>query len=213
MPSITAFNVAHLHLLLNHIPTVGSVVALGLLILALVRRNEHLTHAGLEVLFAIAVLTLPAYMSGAAAYQTLRDQPGISDTAMRIHQDAALAGFTVLEFAGFVAWVALWQTRRRGRAAPGLVPATLLLSIVALALMARAATLGGDIRHPELGDRRERARSGAIRGVEDQLGHGEQHVGLAGLRDHPFPRSLPVVRCVARRQPADTRRDETRAVW
>jgi len=151
MPSITAFNVAHLHLLLNHIPTVGSVVALGLLILALVRRNEHLTHAGLEVLFAIAVLTLPAYMSGAAAYQTLRDQPGISDTAMRIHQDAALYGFTVLEFAGFVAWLALWQTRRRGRPAPGLVPATLLLSIVALALMARAATLGGDIRHPELG--------------------------------------------------------------
>ena len=65
MPSITAFNVAHLHLLLNHVPTVGSVVALGLLILALVRRNEHLKHAGLEVLFAIAVLTLPVYMSGA----------------------------------------------------------------------------------------------------------------------------------------------------
>ena len=34
MPSITAINVAHLHLLLNHVPTVGSVVALGLLLLA-----------------------------------------------------------------------------------------------------------------------------------------------------------------------------------
>src|SRR5262249_37702774 len=83
MPSITAVNVAHLHLLLNHVPTVGSVVALGLLLLALVRRHEPLTHAGLEVVFAIAVLTLPAYMSGLGAQQKLRSQPGISDTAIR----------------------------------------------------------------------------------------------------------------------------------
>ena len=42
MTSITAVNLTHLHLLLNHVPTVGSVVALGLLLLAFVRRDEHL---------------------------------------------------------------------------------------------------------------------------------------------------------------------------
>ena len=40
MPSITAINLAHLHLLLNHVPTVGTVVALGLLILAFIRRTN-----------------------------------------------------------------------------------------------------------------------------------------------------------------------------
>jgi uncharacterized membrane protein len=153
MPSITTVNIAHLHLLLNHVPTVGSVVALGLLLLALVRRDEPLQRAGLEVLFVIAVLTLPVYMSGVGAHQKLRNRPDVSDnadTAIRVHQDAAFAGFTVTEFAGFVAWIALWQTRRRGRAARGLVPAATLLSIVALALMARAAALGGEIRHPEI---------------------------------------------------------------
>ena len=150
MPSITTVNLAHLHLLLNHVPTVGSVVALGLLLLALIRRNESLRLAGLEVLFVIAVLTLPVYMSGVAAHQKLRNQPDVSDTAMRVHQDAALAGFAVTEFAGFVAWIALWQSRRRGRAARGLVPAATLLSIVALVLMARAANLGGELRHPEI---------------------------------------------------------------
>ena len=150
MPSITAINLAHLHLLLNHVPTVGAAVALGLLLVALVRRDKALQHAGLEVLFVIAVLTLPAYMSGVASHQKLRDQPEISDSAIRVHQDAALDGFAVTEFAGFVAWIALWQARRRGRPARGLVPAATLLSIVALALMARAATLGGEIRHPEI---------------------------------------------------------------
>jgi hypothetical protein len=159
MPSITVVNVAHLHLLLNHVPTVGSVVALGLLLLAFVRRDEPLKLAGLEVLFAIAVLTLPAYMSGVGAYRQLRGRAELSDNAMRVHQDAALAGFTVTEFAGFVAWVALWQSRRRGRASPGLVPAVTLLSIASLALMAHAATLGGDIHHPEI---RTNASTGAV---------------------------------------------------
>ena len=151
MPSITSFNNAHLHLLLNHVPTVGAVVALGLLIVAFIRRDEPLKLVGLEVLFAIAVLTLPVYMTGVAAFQKLRNQPGISDTTIHLHQDVALFGFIWMEFAGFIGWVALWQARRRGRAAAGMVAAATALTIVALVVMSRAANLGGDIRHPEIG--------------------------------------------------------------
>jgi hypothetical protein len=151
MPSITSFNLAHLHLLLNHVPTVGAVVALGLLIVAFIRRDEPLKLVGLEVLFAIAVLTLPVYMTGVAAFQKLRNQPGISDTTIHLHQDVALFGFIWMEFAGFIGWVALWQARRRGRAAAGMVAAATALTMVALLVMSRAANLGGDIRHPEIG--------------------------------------------------------------
>jgi hypothetical protein len=151
MPSITTINIAHLHLLLNHVPTVGTVVALGLLILAFIRRNEGLKLVGLEVLFAVALLTLPAYMTGVGGYDKIRHLPGVSEPAIRLHQDVALYGFTWLEFAGFIGWVALWQARRHGRAMKGLVPVVTALTAVALVVMAQAANLGGDIRHPELG--------------------------------------------------------------
>ena len=141
---------AHLHLILNHVPTVGSVAALGLLILGYARRNEHLKHVGLELLFVIAVLTLPVYVSGVAAHRELREVKEVSDDAIRLHQDAALIGFTVMELAGFAAWVALWQWRRRGAAARGLVPVAMALLIVSLAVMGGAANLGGEIRHPEI---------------------------------------------------------------
>ena len=150
MSSLIEVNGAHLHLVLNHVPTLGSVLALALLLLAMIRRQEALTHVALEVLFVIAVATLPVYVSGVAAQQELRNRPEISRSAMGLHQDAAIAGFVVIEFAGFAAWIALWQSRRRGRAARGLVPAATLLLVVALALMASAATLGGEIRHPEI---------------------------------------------------------------
>src|SRR5215216_1161702 len=107
---------------MNHVPTVGSVVALGLLLLGYIRRNDHLKHVGLEVLFLIALLSLPVYVSGVAAFQELRRRPDISTDAVRLHQDVALFGFTWMEFAGFIAWAALWQWRRRGRAATGMVP-------------------------------------------------------------------------------------------
>jgi len=143
-------SLSHLHLILNHVPTVGTAVAVGLLFLALARKHEPLKHAGLEVLFIIAIVTMPAYMTGIFARFEVLDRPGVSDTAIMRHHDAALAGFTVTELAGFGAWVALWQSRRRGRASPAMVAGVLILSVSALALMGRAANLGGEIRHPEI---------------------------------------------------------------
>ena len=150
MSSLFVLNAAHLHLVLNHVPTLGTAVALALLLLALIRRHEVLVHVGLEVLFVIAIVTMPVYITGAAAYQHLRSGADFSDIAARMHQDAALTGFAVTEFAGFVAWVALWQSRRTGHAGRGLVAAATVLSILALAIMGRAATLGGEIHHPEI---------------------------------------------------------------
>lgn len=139
----------HLHLLLNHVPTIGAVGAVGLLLLALVRKSEHLKHVGLEALVIIAIVTVPVYASGVAAYRVLREMPDVSDTAMLVHQDAALYGFTLVQVAGFLAWLALWF-RRRGQTARGTAAAATLLAIVALAVMARAAAIGGEIRHPEI---------------------------------------------------------------
>ena len=143
-------NLAHIHLVMNHVPTIGSVAALGALLLGYVRRNDHLKHVGLEALFIVALLTLPVYVSGAAGYFEIRDRPGVSIDAMKIHQDVALFGFSWMMIAGFVAWSALWTWRRHGRPGRGLVPAATLLLVIALVVMGRAANLGGEIRHPEI---------------------------------------------------------------
>jgi len=150
MDSLFVLNAAHLHLLLNHVPTLGAVGGLSLLVLAFIRRHDGLQQAGLEVLFVVALLTLPVYVTGVAAYKKLPMGPEVTDVAIRAHQDAALSGFTVAELAGFIAWFALWQARRRGRPSPALVGAATVLSILALAIMARAATLGGEIHHSEI---------------------------------------------------------------
>ena len=135
---------------MNHVPTIGSVAALGVLFLGYVRRNDHLKHVGLEVLFIVALLTLPVYVSGAAGYFEIRQRPDVSVDAVKIHQDVALFGFGWMMIAAFVGWTALWTWRRHGRPGRGLVPAATFLLVMSLVVMGRAANLGGEIRHPEI---------------------------------------------------------------
>jgi len=143
-------NAAHLHLLLNHVPTVGTAIGLGLFLLSLIRRNDPLPRASLEVFFVIALLALPAYLSGTAARAELEGRPGVSEALMERHQDAALPAFVFMEITGILAWLGLWQFRRISRPARWNAPAVLLLSSVTVALLARAANVGGEIRHEEI---------------------------------------------------------------
>ena len=61
------------------------------------------------------------------------------------HSDLKQARIT-----GFVAWLGLWQFRRVSRMVRWNSPTVLVLAIVTFALMARAANIGGEIRHAEI---------------------------------------------------------------
>jgi uncharacterized membrane protein len=140
----------HVHLLLNHVPTVGTALAIALFVLSFFRRNDMLRRVSLEVFFIIALMTIPAYLSGLSAQQQIMDRPGVSNTMIEAHEDAAVFSFVFMQLTGAFAWLALWQFRRKGRAAAWTTFAILLLSALTMAVTARAANLGGEIRHPEL---------------------------------------------------------------
>src|SRR5258706_10838905 len=143
-------DLAHLHLLVNHFPTIGTILGLGLLLLSFIRRNEHLKKVSFEVLFLIALSTAPVYFSGQAAAEALKGQPGVSAEAILAHNDAALGSFIMMEITGFFAWLALWRMRRVGRLTSGLTYTVLVMTVLTVAAVSRAANLGGGIRHPEI---------------------------------------------------------------
>src|SRR6185436_636401 len=147
-------NFAHVHLLLNHLPTIGFGVAFGLYLAAYFGRNHPLKKPSLVLLFLIAVMALPTYMSGNAAERALCPEhkwpADVSDNTIRAHEDAALFAFLLMEATGFFAWLALWQLRKKTEIASWNWNLILVLSVAALGLMALAANKGGDIRHPEI---------------------------------------------------------------
>ncbi len=143
-------NLAHLHLLLNHFPTVGMIIGLGLFVVALLWNSDHLKRASLGVFLAIALIAMPTYMTGNAAQEILAKNPGASVPLIEAHQSWALLAFIVISLNGLVAWIGLWHFRRFGSTAMWILPSILVLSGVSFGLMAVAANLGGDIMHPEV---------------------------------------------------------------
>ena len=143
-------NLTHVHLLLNHIPTIGTAIAIGLLGLSLFRRSDDLRRVALEVVYVIALLTIPAYMSGVSAQQAQLHNPDISELFVDAHWTAALWAFLLMQISGAIAWLALWKYRRTARMSPALLGAVLVMSTLGFAASARAANLGGEIHHPEI---------------------------------------------------------------
>src|SRR5262249_35016199 len=150
-------NSAHLHVLLNHVPTVGFGMALGLFVIALARNREGLKRTCLALFFIVANVAIATYVTGNAAESVLRGSgaaaavpPGVSPGAIRAHEDAALLAFAFMEVTGFFAWLALWQGRWAPRLPTWNVGVVLLTATLSFAFVARAAEIGGRIHHSEI---------------------------------------------------------------
>ena len=101
-------NAPHLHLLMNHVPIVGTVIGLGLFLLAFVRRSDHLLHASLEAFFLIALASLPVYVTGLAAQEAIVGRPDVSAAAIAAHHDGERLGGV-----GFLGYQSLWDHHKR----------------------------------------------------------------------------------------------------
>ena len=146
---------AHIHLLLNHWPIIGSFIGLALLLVSLVANSDHLKQASLALFSLIALVAIPTYMSGSAAQEVLQESASLSEALIQTHQGAALLAFVFMEITGAVALLGLWQFSRISRPLPGPaarwnLSAVLLFSIVTVGLMVITGNTGGEIRHPEI---------------------------------------------------------------
>jgi uncharacterized membrane protein len=169
-------NLAHIHLLLNHFPTIGFGIGLALFLVSLISKSEELKRTSLVVFFLIAALAIPTYMSGNAALETLCPgqelacPQGVSIATIRAHEDAALWGYGFMELTGFIAWLGIWQFRLLSRVPKWNVVAVLLLSIMTFAVMARAANIGGEIRHSEIVSSPPPPADASVRGMARNFG-------------------------------------------
>jgi len=115
-----------------------------------------LKQASLGLFSFIALLAIPAYMSGNAAQEFFRETPGVSMDLIQTHQGAAFLALTFMEITGAAALIGLWQFSRLGKKSETMRPAgwnmaaVLVLSLVTALLMSVTGNTGGEIRHPEI---------------------------------------------------------------
>jgi hypothetical protein len=143
-------NLAHLHIVLNHIPSIGTVVGVALLIASRITKKDGLHKFSLGVIVSMALLLLPTYLSGNAAQRLIRSRTDIPPVLIEVHQNSAMVTLILMAITGTLAWFGLWQFRRFSR--PGYWNAllTLIFSVLTAGSILRTANMGGEISHPEI---------------------------------------------------------------
>ncbi len=142
-------NAAHLHLLMNHVPVLGAVFSVALLVWAMLRRSEELLRTALLAWALVALSAIPVYFAGTRAEDIVQDMPGVNPASISAHEDAAEIALAAICACGAWAAAGLWFFRRSPSAPRWFLVVLLLLGLAACTALARTADLGGRIRHPE----------------------------------------------------------------
>jgi hypothetical protein len=143
---------SHVHIILNHFPTIGFAFALGFFVIALLADNNGIKRASLVAFVICAVFGVPTFVTGTGAMWALTDssQPRISQAAINAHRDWALYTLFGLAFTGVAAWIELWRFRQCDRFSSRSLALVLLFALVTLGVMAEAGHRGGLINHSEI---------------------------------------------------------------
>ena len=143
-------NLAHLHIILNHFPTIGTVIGLALFALAFAIKNDDLKRFGLGLFLITGILVLPTFMSGEAAASIIRGREGVSEAYIQAHRSDAVVAFLFTVITAVFSWLALWNYRRKGTLAQRNMVTVLILSVITVGLMIYTGTAGGEISHMEI---------------------------------------------------------------
>ena len=141
-------NLAHMHLLLNHISVVGLPVGLIFLVYGLVKKNTNVQRFSLIVLIALAAFIIPAYLTGEPAEELVENIPGVTKSLIHAHEEAAEASLSLTLFTAGLAVVALWA-HFKGKWMRQASLAVVLMAFIATMSIAYTCSLGGQIRHSE----------------------------------------------------------------
>jgi hypothetical protein len=140
-----------LHLLVNHIPIIGTAFGLVAVLGGVLLRNVVVKRTGLVLYIVAGLSVFPANFTGKPAEEKVEKVAGISEKQIHEHEEAAETMMTLTSLALVLALVHLF-----GRPAQPGFQNTILVAFVAMAVWACVQGVitgheGGLIRRPELG--------------------------------------------------------------
>ena len=138
---------AYLHLLSNHIPILGSLFGILLLVVALIKPNLKTTLSAYLILLISGIGGFVAYFTGEPAEESIEHVRGISHKLIHVHEEMAENALIFVFLLTAASIIGLWAERAEWKNAKKIELFTLIVGIIAFILFAFTGYLGGHIRH------------------------------------------------------------------
>ncbi|HMQ67432.1 MAG TPA: hypothetical protein PKA90_09180 [Ignavibacteria bacterium] len=144
-------NAAHLHLVLNHFPVIGSAIAIFVLIIGILKKSDEIKKTGAMIIVLTSLITIPVYFSGENAQAKIEgNYEDVDEEFVEPHEDFAFYSFIAMDIAGIFALGSLLMFRKQKPLPNSVTYLLLIVLLIVKGMMAYTANLGGKIHHPEI---------------------------------------------------------------
>lgn len=140
----------HLHLILTHFPIVGTIIGIGILAYGQIFKNLEIQKVALVTFALMSLLTIPVFLTGDEAGETVENIAGISEQFIENHEELAEKAIWLMGLLGVLSVTSLFAILKKLSFSKALTLVTLIVSIVTFGLFVQVGNLGGQIRHSEI---------------------------------------------------------------
>lgn len=145
-------NEIHLHLLTNHLPIVGIIIATMILIVGIIRKNNAVLSTGIFTMLFSGIGAYVAHATGEKAEHLAENVPGITESLIEHHEEASQPFFILMLTIAAISVLALIIRKSKPQLFTYATYLLALIGIVACILSYEAGKSGGEIRHEEIRD-------------------------------------------------------------
>ncbi|MGL2964631.1 hypothetical protein ACSVH2_12485 [Flavobacterium sp. RSB2_4_14] len=143
-------NDAHLHLVVNHFPIIGTILGFGVLLAGIVLKNNTVKNVSYLLFVVAAIFAAFSMGTGEGAEEMVEDMPNIGKKIIHEHEEIAEKLAIVLYVLGVISLLGLYTNIKNHTKAKLISYVLLVIAAIGIFLAQKAGTTGGEIRHTEI---------------------------------------------------------------
>jgi len=143
-------NDAHLHMVVNHFPIIGTILGAGILLAGILFKNNTVKNVAYVLFVVAAVFAAISMATGEGAEEMVEDMPTVGHDIIHEHEEIAEKLALSLYVLGVVSLFGLYANIKKISQAKLAAILTLVISVIAIYFAQLTGTTGGEIRHTEI---------------------------------------------------------------
>ena len=143
-------NDAHLHMIVNHFPIIGTIFGLGILISGMILKNISVKNTAYVLFIVAAIFAAFSMGTGEGAEELVEDMPTVGKQIIHEHEEMAEKLALVLYVLGVISLGGLFLNYKKHAKAKLVSYAAVVIAVAGVFLAKETGTTGGEIRHTEI---------------------------------------------------------------
>lgn len=143
-------NDAHLHMVVNHFPIIGTILGFGVLIAGMFFKNNSVKNTAYCLFIVGAIFAFASMATGEGAEEMVEDMPSVGKQIIHEHEEMAEKLAIVLYILGLASIAGLYTNIKNHAQAKLVSFLALTIAAVGIFLGKQTGTTGGEVRHTEI---------------------------------------------------------------